>query len=226
MSYITSNLAPYRSKNIGKEFSEILAEDYEWVRSSIEDRGIIFFLATISVMTLSLFKAISHVITQMQKPVMEYNHLKLHRGMESESITQILTRRECIDEVKNHDNLCPNNKVKTEKVEKLNTLRNYLYQHDLTLHATVLKTINHKLTDDELIEMYRLGEITKPLTTTHITFGDNLNRLLKDTLGNTIDLKTNRVTKETYLRIFNDDYMPIKEGLQNLYNEKVKLKFD
>ena len=226
MSYITSSLSPYRSKDLGKEFVEILEEDYEWICHSLKERGFIFFVAVITLMSMSLLKAIVHVISQMQKPIMTYNHLDLHRGMQEESITHILTRRESIDEVQNHDNLCPNSTIKNKRVENISALRNYLYQHDLTLRITVLKTIKHKLTDEELAEMYRTGEITKPLSTTKITFGEDLNKLLKEVLGNAIDLRTNKFTKETYIQVLNDDFLPIKHSLENMYNEQIKLKFD
>lgn len=226
MSYITSSLSPYRSKDLGKEFVEILEEDYEWICHSLKERGFIFFVAVITLMSMSLLKAIVHVISQMQKPIMTYNHLNLHRGMQEESITHILTRRESIDEVQNYDNLCPNSTIKNKRVENISALRNYLYQHDLTLHITVLKTIKHRLTDEELAEMYRTGEITKPLSTTKITFGEDLNKLLKEVLGNAIDLRTNKFTKETYIQVLNDDFLPIKHSLENMYNEQIKLRFD
>ena len=226
MSYITSSLSPYRSKDLGKEFIEILEEDCEWVCSSLKERGFIFLIAFIVLMSMSLLKAIIHVFTQLHKPIMTYEHLDLRRGMHEESITDILTRREAVDEVQTHDNLCPNDKVKSQKVQSINNLRKYLYQHDLTLHVTVLKTINHRATDEELAEMYRLGKITKPLSTTHVTFGEDLNKLLKEVLGNSINLSTNRFTQETYIKIINDDFISLKEEIEGLYNEKIKLKFD
>jgi hypothetical protein len=226
MSYITSSLSPYRSKDLSQEFFEILEEDYEWVCSSLESRGLIFLIAFIVLMSMSLLKAIVHVIEQSQKPVMTYEHLNLNRGMHSESITDILTRREAIDEVENHDNLCPNTKVKTQRANTFNALRGYLYQHDLTLHVETIKKINHRISEEELVEMYRTGEITKPLSTTHITFGEELNHMLKEVLGSHIDLKTNKITQETYIRVLNDDFLSIKEELQKVYNEPIKLKFD
>lgn len=53
MSYITSSLSPYRSDNLWKEFAGILKEDYEWVCSSLKDRGLIFPIAFVILMSLS-----------------------------------------------------------------------------------------------------------------------------------------------------------------------------
>ena len=226
MSYITSSLSPYRSKDLGKEIEEIFSEDYDYVCSSFEEKGFWFLLALVSVMFLSVLKAIVFFFEQKDKPVMTYSHLGLHRGMQSESITDILTRRESTDEVENHDNLCPNTATKNKTADSFITLRNYLYQHDLTLHIETIKEINHRISEEELAEMYRLGKITKPLSTTHITCGDNLNKLLKEVLGDTIDLKTNKITQETYIKVINDDFYPIQTKLEEIYMEHIKLKFD
>ena len=226
MSYITSSLSPYRSRDLGEEFFGILEEDYQWICDSLEGRGLLFLIAVIVLMSLSILKAIVFVIEQSQKPVMTYSHLDLARGMHEESITNILKRRESIPEVQNHDNLCPNTTIKNQRAETLNKLRNYLYQHDLTLHAHIIKKINHRRTEEELIEMYRTGVLSKPLSTTHATFGEDLNKLLKEVLGDTIDLRTDRFSKETFIKVLNDDFTPIKEKLLQVYNETVKFKFD
>ena len=71
MSYITSSLSPYRSENVWKEFAGILKEDYEWVCSSRKDRGLIFPIAFVILMTLSLLKAIVFVFEDLRKPKMK-----------------------------------------------------------------------------------------------------------------------------------------------------------
>lgn len=68
MSYITSSLSPYRSENVWKEFADILKEDYEWVCSSLKDRGLIFPIAFVILMSLSLLKAIVFVFEDLRKP--------------------------------------------------------------------------------------------------------------------------------------------------------------
>lgn len=224
MSYITSSLSPYRG-NLWEESMEILEEDSKWVCDSLKGRGLTFLIAYLCIMSLSLLKVICFLITQSQKPVMTYDHLELHRGMREESITSILARREAVPECANHDSIYPD-EIKNQRYDKIHSLRTYLYQHDFTLHVEILKTIKHKRTDEELMEMYRTGELSKPLSTTHITFGDNLNQLLNDVLEEGIDLRKNRLTQETYIVIYNDDFLPLKEKLSDFYNENVKLKFD
>lgn len=225
MSYTESMLSPYRGDTT-KEVMEVLSEDHDMICSSLEDRGLLFGIAYITIMSLSILKAIVHVFTQLQKPKATYDHLSIVRGMRNDNLTSTLIRREAIEEVKNHDNVCPNDKKKEQRANTIIALRNYLYQHDLTIHIKTIKKINHKVSEDELLEMYRLGEITKPLTTTHITCGDNLNSLLKEVLEDTIDLKINKLTKETYIKVTNDDFLPIKQRLEEIYNESIKLKFD
>lgn len=227
MSYITSSLSPYRDKDLSKEFFQILEEDHEWVCSSLEGRGLLFVIAYIVLMSMALLKAIVFLFEQMGKPVMTYSHLDLKRNMHEESITSILTRRESIEEVQNHDNFCPNDNVKTQRAEKIISLRNYLYQHNLTLHAQVLKVTQHKVSEEDLFEMYRTGEITKPLSTSKVTFGQEVNSLLSEVLGkDIIDLKIDKITKETYIKVLNEEFIPIKDALSNLYNENIRIVFD
>ena len=227
LSYIQAQFSPYRGDTC-RECMEILEEDLQWVEDSFEVKGLNFLLAYISVAFLSTLKAILHYFTQMQKPKMTYDHLALTRTIHKDSITNILSRREGLNikETQNHDNLCPNDNVKTQQADTINKLRSYLYQHDLTLHATTLKKINHKRTEEELLEMYRTGILSKPLSTTHVTFGHDLNLMLKEVLQDTIDLRTDRFSKETYIKVLNDDFMPIKDALCKVYNEKVVIKFD
>ena len=224
MSYITKVCSPYRD-NVWKECMEILTEDSEYVCSSFEDKDLFFLMAYISVMFVSILKTINFAFNQMKKPKMDYKHLDLKSDMQAESIAGILSQRESIG-LRNTDNLNPQPKVKAERTNSITSLRNYLYQHNLTLRATIIKKINHKVTEEELLEMYRLGEITKPLSTTHVTFGENINKLLKEIFGDTVDLRTDRFNKSTYIKILNDDFYPLKEALNNFYNENIKIIFD
>jgi hypothetical protein len=159
---------------------------------------------------------------------MTYDHLELHRGMYGESMTSDVCRRESINakETQNHDRYCPKDKVKNQRADTIIALRNYLYQHDLTLHATLIKKINHRRTEEELMEMYRTGVLSKPLSTTHVSFGHDVNKLLKEVLGDAIDLRTDRFSQETYIKVLNDDFAPLKTALKNTYNENIKIQFD
>lgn len=226
MSYITSSFSPYRSKDLKKEFLDILAEDREWICSSLESRGLLFAIAFISIMSLSLLKAIIFLFEETKKPQATYKHLALSRNLNSESITSLLSRREDIDEIENEDNLCPDVTTKNNRVKALSTLRSYLYQHNFTLNMKVLKKVNHRVDDEDLISMCKSGEITTPLSTTHITLGNEINALLKEVLENTIDLRINKFTKETYIRVLNDDFYPIQEKLSTIYNEPIRFTFD
>lgn len=225
MPYPMSALSLYRG-NIAKDCINLLKEDYEWICHSLKSRGFIFIIAFITLMSMSLFKMVVFIFTQLSKPKMTYKHLNLERGMYDDSVTDIVTRREAIDEVQNHDNLCTKDKVKNQRVESINNLRGYLYQHDLTLNAQVIKSIEHRCTQEELLEMYRLGKYTKALTTTYVTFGDDINILLKEVLGNKIDLKQDKYGYKTCVKIVNDEYIPLKEELKSIYNEPIKLILD
>ena len=223
MSYIESSLSPYRS-DIKKEVKEILSEDYEWVCSSLTDRGLIFGMAFVSIMGISLLKAGCHVINQLGKPRMTYDHLALARSMHADTMLSKLSRREAIDELENHDAYC-SDETKTQRADSINTLRTYLYSNDLTLHATTLETIDYDCTEDEIKEMYRKGKITKPLFSSHVTFGNDLDLMIKDVLKDKIDLKKDD-SGNTYFEVTNNDFSFLKSALLNLYNEEIQIQFD
>ena len=226
MSYIQSSFSPYRGE-LKKEVSEILSEDCDLVCSTMKSRGLFFGMAFISIMGLSLVKAGIHVFNQMKKPKMTYDHLALAREiLNSNNSMDILSRREGIDESPNiKDNLNPDTKIKVQKANAINELRTYLYEHDMTLHAKVLSTIDFDCTDSELNEMFRSGKFTKPLSSSYITFDNDLIILLKEVLKSTINWKTNE-NDMSYTEILNDDYTFIENALQNIYNEQITIKFD
>ena len=225
MSYITSNYTPYRSKNLWKEFLQILKDDYAWICNSLEGRGLMFAIAVVSLMSMSFIKAIVTIAEQVKKPLVTYDHLNLHRGMRDDTLTSILSHRERVEDIQNHDNFY-SDEEKEQRVNAIASLRSYLYQHKFTLYVTTLKKINHRVSEEDLMQMYRTGEISKPISTTRVTFGDDLNRLLKEVLGDTINLKVDKITGETYVQITNDDFFPLRNSIEDLYNEKLTLKFD
>ena len=220
----------YRSDNIGEDCLEILENDSKWVNASFKEKDIFYLMAYIGVMLLSIVKVIIFFFKEIRKPEMTYDHLDFERGMFGIDMMLTLERREALSEnvpkVRNHDHLCPNDKIKTQKADTINSLRNYLYQHNLTLTARIIKKVNHRRTEEELLEMYRIGEITNPLSTVHITFGENLNGLLKEVLQDIVDLRKDRFSGETYIKVLNDDFHPIKTALYNMFNENVKIEFD
>ena len=226
MSYIQSSFSPYRG-DLKKEVSEIISEDYEWVCSAMKSRGLMFGMAFMSIMGLSLVKAGVHAYNQMKKPKMTYDHLALARDiLNSDNSMNILSRREGIDESPDiKDNLNPDTKTKVQKANAINELRTYLYGHGMTLHAKVLSTIDFDCTDNELNEMFRLGKFTKPLSSSYITFDSDLIFLLKEVLKSAIDWKTDD-NGTSCIEIFNNDCTFIETALQDIYNEQITIEFD
>ena len=67
MSYITSTLSPYRG-NLSEEIGEILMEDHEMVLRQIKSRGLIFVIAYVVIMGISILKVLFHIIDHFKKP--------------------------------------------------------------------------------------------------------------------------------------------------------------
>ena len=74
MPYPISCLLPYRSENLWEEFLEILTDDYKWICSSLKERGFIFLIAFVILMSMSLLKAVIFIFDQLRKPKMKGNY--------------------------------------------------------------------------------------------------------------------------------------------------------
>lgn len=67
MSYIDIMFSPYRG-NLAEEIGEILAEDHKMAVDGINSRGLIFLIAYIMIMFLSILKVFYHIFDHFRKP--------------------------------------------------------------------------------------------------------------------------------------------------------------
>ena len=231
MTSLNMSFAPVRSGKLKEELLTILVEDMEYAYKNLKNSGfIILLIGLVLVLLLSCCKVLVHSINYMKKPVSHVDILELKKGNihtyeeNGEEINPILTLREGTN--RNRDYYQPNVRIKSQRAEALNYLRKYLYANDLELSGTVIKTINHKLTHDDLIKLALSTEIGHTFTTTYFTFGNDLNQMLQSVLPNDLELKNDRKNGATYLIAKNDDFGFIQEHLRNLYQEPVRVKFD
>lgn len=238
MSYLLNYASSFKSPDIMKDINDMYEDDAQCVRNSFEDKGLCYTMAMACVMFLSTIKAFMLFSKDASKPKMTsqtYPMVRLDTEMarslaeeyerDDVHLSPILSIRESHNI--NKDSYQPNNIIKDRVSTDIILLRDYLYEHDLTLHATTIKTINHRnVSENDLLTYMHTGSITKPYSTSYITFGEEVNRLLKNALNNKIDLRTNRITQESYIVIKNEEFGTIKEELRKLYIEQIKVKFD
>lgn len=208
-----------------------LLGDFEWImREFNHEFSIRCLLACICCFPLSLLKILCFIPKQLMKPQPTYNGLKyninntVNNAKVKSEDTSIYLKEQLEDCVK--DIYCPNTQIKTEKATNLNDLRKYLYQHNLKLIGNIIKRVNHNVNENDLLENLDNEEYDLRLSTTQITFGNDLNDLLSKTLPNIITLKKRKLNKETYLIFKNDDYGFLQETLSQLYNEPIRVTFD
>lgn len=67
MSYIRLAFQPYRG-NLEEEIGEILYEDHEMVCRVIKYRNLLFVIAYIIIMSLSVLKVLYHIYDHYRKP--------------------------------------------------------------------------------------------------------------------------------------------------------------
>lgn len=231
---INSYNNPYKD-NLGDRICSILKTDAEYVCSAFSEVNLRFLIAFTGVMLISLIKVIAYTIEWLGKPSEPKPDIKRIFPLSRNYVNQLNDESDIINvnvEIQSNagtleDLYMSDKRIKDNYSKLLNDFRLYLYKNNLELHAEILKTINHhNVSEEDLVTYMHTGEVTRPYSTTHITFGDDINHTLKRIIGNKIKLKENRLTKETYILIYNDELHMIKEELQKIYNEPIKVKFD
>ena len=173
-----------------------------------------------------LAKCIFFFFNQIKKKKYSYPYLDLTReNIQKNGVEVLLEEREKVG-LKNTDCYYPNSKTKAKRYQSISKLRLILYKNDCILHAKELKVINHNVSGEELLKCVQTNTLTKPLVSTHITFGNEINELLKNILGKGISLRKRKFTTDTYLLINNYDYNSITDELSRMYQEDVRIKID
>lgn len=219
MSYISSSLSPYRSGELDEEIAEILHDDHEMVLRDIQSRGLIFLIAYIMIMGTSLIRVLFHIVDYYSKP--KVPPAKITREHVDNSTN--LTYRYEMKEAGNYNK----NELKTKnheaRVGAIRQLRTYLYNHNLTLNGRIIKEVNHKVDDHAFINSIISGEEMAKFSTTYITFGETINKLLYEVLPTKPKKK---IIQGVSCLAFENDYGFMAEELRQLYQEPVKVTFD
>lgn len=218
MSYITSTLSPYRG-DLDEEIGEILYEDHEMVCKGIQSRGFIFIIAYLTIMFLSVVKVIFHIFNHYGKPKRPKPRITREQVVRATDITPMYQ----IMEAGNHNE--PHYKTKNQDARVTATLklRSYLYKNNLTLKGYILKEVNHKVDDHAFISSIISGEEMAKFTTTYITFGENVDKLLYEVL---LTKPSKRTVQGIKCLAFENDYGFMTQELRRIYQEPVKVKFD
>ena len=219
MSWILSTLSPYRSGDLDEEIGEILLEDHEMVCKGIESRGLIFLIAYILIMALSVVKVIFHIFDYCSKPEPPKPQITRENVDKCRDLSYLYEMKEA----RNCNEPQYKTKNQNARVNATMKLRSYLYGHDLELQGYILKEVNHKVDDHAFISSIISGEEMAKFTTTYITFGEEIDKWLYEILPTKPKKRT--VQGKSCLA-FENDYGFMAEELRRLYQEPVKVRFD
>ena len=218
MSYITSTLSPYRG-DLDEEIGEILQEDHEMVCKGIESRGLIFLIAYIMIMFLSVVKVIFHIFDHYSKPERPRPHITREQVMRATDLTPMYE----IMEAGHHNRPQYKTKNQNARVNATIKLRTYLYSNNLELKGYILKEVNHKVDDHAFISSIISGEEMAKFTTTYITFGEEIDKWLYEVLPTK---PKKRTVQGMSCLAFENDYGFMIQELRQIYQEPIKVKFD
>ena len=218
MSYISSMLSPYRG-DLEEEICEILSDDHEMVLRDIQSRGLLFLIAYIMIMGTSLVKVLLHTLDHYSKPERPAPKIDREKVDRSTNLTYMYEMKEAGGynkselRTKNHE----------ARVGAIRQLRTYLYNHNLTLNGKIIKEVNHRVDDHAFINSIISGEEMAKFSTTYITFGEVIDRLLYEVLPTK---PKKRTVQGMSCLAFENDYGFMVEELRQLYQEPVKVTFD
>jgi hypothetical protein len=218
--------SPYRSENLSEEIGEIFENYLEFLNRTFGDsRSGWYFTAFFFIIIFGTIKSIVHIIENYSKPKFNPKEVyKLDRQVTFTGLNYSAEQREKYNSLQ--DQYAKSRETKASKAKVLNALRMHLYLNDLKLEGKILKVTQHKITDLDVAEFAKTGNISKRLSTTQITFGNEINELLSQALPNYVTLRKKKFSNETYIIAENDDYGFIQEKLKNLYQEEIKVTFD
>lgn len=216
----------YRSENLSHEIEDIFNTYIEFLNKTFgKSRSIYYFIAFFFVILFGTTKSIVHTIEYYSKPKFNPKEVyKLDRQTTFTGLNYSTKQREKYNSLQ--DQYAKSRKEKANKAKILNALRMHLYLNDLKLEGKILKVTQHKINDLDIAEFARTGNISKRLSTTQITFGNEINELLSQALPNYVTLRKKKFSNETYVIAENDDYGFIQEKLKNLYQEDIRVTFD
>ena len=221
-------ISPYQDEKIGETILQTLANDIDYYCSQMETRGLWFITGLLCITSVSLLKCGVIFLKNIFKPRFNPRNIEINKdciNTDDKQYSSTIKLREKYNSL--DDRYQQDREVKTNRAKALNALRLHLYMNDLKLHGTILKVIKHRLSEFDLLECARTGNITKPFSTTQITFGNEINNLLAQVFPDFVMIKNKKFTKDTYVIIEADDYGFLQEKLIKIYQEEnIKVTFD
>lgn len=91
-----------------------------------------------------------------------------------------------------------------------------LFNHNLYLKGDVLRITRNRVKDKDLIKSAETGELTAPFITQRVSFGDDINKMLKVAVP-TLKLRKTKGSDNTYIVFENDEIFELEQKLRSLF---------
>ena len=202
-----------------------LLGDYEYIMRKFDNKvSLVSVLAYACNLPLSLTKIMCFIAKQLRKPSTNCGYVEpeFDTNVTNESEDNLEEESDSLF----NDIYCLDNMIKSQKANNLIELRKYLYEHDFKLQGSIIKRTEHRVSDEDLLRSVEDKNFMPKFSTTQITFGNDLNKILSMALPNIITLKKRTMSEETYVIFKDDDYGFLEETLKRIYLEPVKVVID
>lgn len=122
------------------------------------------------------------------------------------------------------DNVLVETKSTDKKASKLNAVQalQSMFNNNLKLEGTVLKTIHHRVSSEDLLESADTGIMQGKFMTQRVSFGNDNNALLK-TVFPLLKLRNLKGSSDTYFVFENDEVFELETKLRNTFMKPVTI---
>ena len=219
----------FNSRGPFNEVVDIIASDIDMVVAGTKRNGAgimaLTFLLTTPLTLLKVLHCLWTLIFDSPHQVREYTSLsQIYRddfstpeGIKNYSPEQVMAGEEEIEKFERctHPYLKP--QVEETMVEALITVRDSLIITNAVLTGYRVKTVNHSVPEEVLLQDAKTGELSKAYWTDYIDFGENMNKCLKDILPDKIKLKKIKECTYRCLEVPNGNLMEIENDLKRIF---------
>ena len=193
--------------------------------------GWAYILGAVCVIPITILKLIKCFFSTstwcFKTPYKEKNNKGI--GLSSKVFTDIRRGRTLVSLNHNYNEeiLLDSEKELNTEINELTALRNYLIKSNFKLHGTVLRTDFPKIKGEELLYYTQSGElISKAFITMRVTFGNDINSLLKSIFKNKVKVRKMRNKEETYIVFNNSEVVELEKELKSIFLEDVTIKLN
>ena len=211
----------------------VFEQDKEALDTYLKGRGWRYVAGAICILPLTLFKALIEFANTaswcFRKPIAEKTRTGIGlSSSEFKSMDRHIAfsdlegyNTEGVREIQSDETIEQRKKVVNADVNgACLQLRAYLQDNNNKLEGTIIRTQFPKISSEELLESVRTGVFKRPFIVQRVTFGNDINKVLK-LIFKDIKLRKVRGVDDTYIVLEGNDVLELENMLKDMFIKNV-----